>query len=179
MSPVLLTLPGVPMITYGDEVGIKELRGRFPFRDYDEASDTFRDGGIDALRKQYRKLVNMRRNNRGLALPDTALDFAPGNSYLRIAGNGDEGGGNVYSFMRFGDGQRFVVLTNRADSTAIGTSVRVFPPAQAFTDFPDQTLILVDQLDPAVRVSLTKQQLLQPGGVVLNVPGFGSRILQS
>lgn len=178
VASVLMTLPGVPMITYGNEVGIKELRGRYPFARYDEATDTFADGGTDALRKQYRKLLALRRNNRGLALPDNALNFEPGNSYLRIAGNNDEGGSNVYSFMRFGDGQRFIVMSNRADSTAIGTTTRVFPPGQLFSDFPDQTLILVDQLDPTVRVSLTRQQLLQPGGVVLNVPGFGSRIFQ-
>ncbi|MDP2345356.1 MAG: alpha-amylase family glycosyl hydrolase [Deltaproteobacteria bacterium] len=178
VGTVLMTLPGVPLVTYGNEVGIEELRGRYPFALYNEDTDTFSDGGVDSLRKQYRKLINMRRNNRALALPDTALNFATGNSYLRIAGNGDEGGGNVYSFMRFGDGQRFIVLANRADSTAIGTTTRVFPPAQLFTDFPDQTLILVDQLDPAVRVSLTRAQLLQAGGVTLNVPGFGSRIFQ-
>ncbi|HEY1099952.1 MAG TPA: thrombospondin type 3 repeat-containing protein, partial [Myxococcota bacterium] len=95
-----------------------------------------------------------------------------------IASNGDEGGGNVYSFARFGDGQRFIVMSNRADSTALGTTARIFPPAQMLTDFPDQTLVLVDHLDPAVRVSLTKQQLLQQGGVTLNVPGFGSRVFQ-
>ncbi len=178
VATVLMTLPGVPLVTYGDEVGIEELRGRYPFALYNEGTDTFSDGGIDALRKQYRKLINLRRSNRGLALPDTALNFQTGNSYLRIAGNGDEGGGNVYSFMRFGDGQRFIVLSNRADSTAIGTSARVFPPAQLFADFPDQTLILVDQLDPAVRVSLTRQQLTAAGGAVFSVPGFGSRIFQ-
>jgi cyclomaltodextrinase len=178
VSSVLMTLPGVPLITYGNEVGIAELRGRYPFSLYNEETDTFSEGGIDSLRKQYRKLIHMRRANRALALPDSALNFAPGNSYLRVSSNGDEGGGNVYSFARFGDGQRFLVMANRADSTAIGTSARVFPPAQIFTDFPETTLTLVDHLDPAVRVSLTKAQLTAPGGVVFNVPGFGSRIFQ-
>jgi MYXO-CTERM domain-containing protein len=178
VATVLLSTPGVPLITYGNEVGIKELRGRFPFALYDEDTDTFSDGGVDALRRHYRKLIAVRRGNRALSLPDSALNFAPGNSYLRISSNGDEGGGNVYSFLRFGDGQRFVVMANRADSTAIGTTTRVYPPAQAFADFPEQTLILVDHLDPAVRVSLTKQQWLQPGGVTFNVPGFGSRVFQ-
>jgi glycosidase len=178
VASVLLTIPGVPLLTYGNEVGIKELRGRYPFALYDEATDTFTDGGIDALRKHYRKLIGIRRGNRALSLPDAAANFAPGNTYLRISSNFDEGGGNVYSFARFGDGQRFLVLANREASTAIGTTVRVFPPAQIFEDFPDQTLTLVDHVDPTVRVSLTKQQLLQAGGVTFNVPGFGSRVFQ-
>lgn len=178
VASVLMTLPGVPLITYGNEVGIEELRGRYPFSLYNEDTDSFSDGGIDALRKQYRKLIHLRRGNRALSLPDSALNFAPGNSYLRISSNGDEGGGNVYSFARFGDGQRFLVLANRADATALGTTVRVFPPAAILEDYPDQTLVLVDQLDPSVRFTMTKQQLLQAGGVTFNVPAFGSRILQ-
>jgi MYXO-CTERM domain-containing protein len=178
VASVLLTTPGVPLITYGNEVGIKELRGRYPFALYNEATDTFSDGGIDALRRHYRKLIAIRRGNRALSLPDSALNFAPGNTYLRVSSNFDEGGGNVYSFMRFGDGQRFIVMSNRADSTAIGTTVRIFPPAQLFEDYPNQTLVLVDHLDPAVRVTISKQQLLQQGGVTFNVPGFGSRVFQ-
>lgn len=178
VASTLLTLPGVPMITYGNEVGIQELRGRYPFSLYDEESDSFADGGIDALRKHYRKLIHLRRGNRGLASPDSALDFAPGNTYLRIASNNDDGGNNVYSFARFAAGQRFLVMSNRADSTAIGTSVRVFPPAQILNDFPNQTLTLVDHLDPRVKVQLTKAQLTASGGVVFNVGGFGSRVFQ-
>jgi glycosidase len=178
VASVMLTLPGVPMITYGNEVGIQELRGRYPFALYNDATDTFSDGGIDALRKHYRKLIHLRRGNRALSLPDTALDFATGNTYLRIASNNDEGGGNVYSFARFGDGQRFLVLSNRADSTAIGTTVRVFPPSQMLADFPETTLTIIDHLDPNVRVQLTKAQLTAPGGVTFNVGGFGSRVFQ-
>ena len=177
-AAVQLTLPGVPMVYNGDETAIAELRGRYPFSKYDEETGRFADGGIDAVHKHYKKLITVRKGNMALRIPDTALNFAEGNTYLRVSSNNDEGGGNVYSFMRFGAGQRFLVMSNRADSTAIGTSVRVYPPVQLFTDFPDQTLTLVDHLDPAVRVSLTRQQLTAPGGVVLNVPAFGSRVLQ-
>ena len=84
VASVLLTTPGVPLITYGNEVGIEELRGRYPFALYNEDTDTFSDGGIDALRKQYRKLIAIRRGNRALSSPDNALNFAPGNTYLRV-----------------------------------------------------------------------------------------------
>jgi glycosidase len=174
----LLTTPGVPLITYGNEVGIQELRGRYPFADYNEGIDRFGDSSRDSLMKLYRKLITIRLGNRALRAPDANRDLQEGNTYLRIASNGDEGGGNVYSYMRYADGQRFIVLVNRADSTAIGTSARVFPPAQLFADFPDQSLILQEHLDPSVRVQVSKSQLVSAGGVVMNVPGFGTRIFQ-
>ncbi len=174
----LFTIPGTPLITYGNEVGIQELRGRYPFADYDAASDKFGDSARDSLMKLYRKLIQVRRGNVALRAPDSATGFADGNTYLRISSNGDEGGGNVYSFMRFDEGQRFIVLVNRADSTAIGTTARVFPPASLFTDYPDQTLTLVDAIDPSVHVQVTRSQLTAPGGVTFNVPGFGTRIFE-
>lgn len=174
----LLTVPGTPLVTYGNEVGIEELRGRYPFSDYDDARDRFGDTARNSLREHYRKLITVRKGNRALHEADTATGFADGNSYLRVSSNGDEGGGNVYSFMRFGAGQRFLVLVNRADSTALGTSARVYPPAQLLADFPEQTLVLVDHLDPGVRVSMSKAQLLALGGATFNVPGFGTRVLQ-
>jgi glycosidase len=178
VATVLLTQPGVPMITYGNEVGIAELRGRYPFALYDDDSDSFVDGGLDALRTHYRKLIHMRRGNRGLSAQDSALDFAPGNTYLRIASNNDDGGSNVFSFVRFAFGQRFLVLSNRAESTPLGTSVRVFPPAQILQDFPEQTLVLVDHMNPETRVSLSRAQLTAAGGVTFQVSGFGSRVFQ-
>lgn len=174
----LLTTPGVPLITYGNEVGIQELRGRYPFADYDDDADRFGDSSRDQLMKLYRKLIAIRKGNRALRAADSARDLQTGNTYLRIASGGDDGGNNVYSFARFADGQRFIVLINRADSTAIGTSVRVFPPPALFADFPEQTLTLVDHLDPSVRVTLSRAQLTAPVGVSLTVPAFGTRIFQ-
>ncbi|MCC7073456.1 MAG: MYXO-CTERM sorting domain-containing protein [Deltaproteobacteria bacterium] len=174
----LLTVPGAPLVTYGNEVGIEELRGRYPFSDYDDERDRFGDSARNSLREHYRKLITVRKGNRALHEADTATGFADGNSYLRVSSNGDDGGGNVYSFLRFAAGQRFLVMVNRADSTALGTTARVYPPPQLFTDFPDQTLVLVDHLDPGVRVSMTKAQLAAAGGTTFNVPGFGTRVLQ-
>lgn len=174
----LLTTPGIPLITYGNEVGIQELRGRYPFADYNDATDRFGESTRDQLMKLYRKLIAIRKGNRALRAADSARDLQTGNTYLRIASGGDEGGNNVYSYARFADGQRFIVLVNRADSTAIGTSARVFPPPALFSDFPEQTLTLVDHLDPSVRVTISRAQLTAPGGVTLNVPAFGTRIFQ-
>lgn len=177
VASVLLTVPGVPMITYGNELGIQELRGRMPFAVYDEVTGTF-DSAREQLRRHYRKLITIRKGNRALRIQDNAPELQPGNSYVRVSSGNDEGGTNVYSFLRYGDGQRFLVMSNRSDSTAIGTRTRVYPPAVAFEDFPEGDLVLVDHLDPRVTLSVTKSQLLEPGGFVLNVPGFGSRILQ-
>jgi glycosidase len=177
VAAVLLTLPGTPLITYGNELAIKELRGRMPFHLIDGPLGTF-PSPLEGLRSHYRKLISVRKGNRALRLPDNAPEGLPGNSYVRISSGFDEGGGNVYSYLRHGDGQRFLVLSNRSDATAIGTRTRVYPPATAFTDFPDGPIELVDHLDPSVRISATKSQLTDPGGFALNVPGFGSRVLQ-
>ena len=177
VATVLFSLPGVPMMTYGNEVGIAELRGRMPFFEYNEATDTF-SSAREQLRQHYRKLIAIRKGNLGLRVSDNAAALQPGNSYLRISSGFDEGGGNVYSFVRYGAGQRFVVMSNRSDSTAIGTRTRVYPPRDLFGDFPEGDLVLVDHLDPRIQLSVTKDQLLDAGGFVVNVPGFGSRIFQ-
>lgn len=177
VASVLLTLPGTPLITYGNEVGIKELRGRYPFSLLDPTTNLF-PSEIEGLRSHYRKLLLVRKGNRALRMPDNAPELLPGNSYVRVSSGFDEGGGNVYSYVRHGDGQRFLVLSNRADSTALGTRARVYPPPSLFEEFPDGNLILVDHLDPSVQLNVTKAQLLEAGGFVVNVPGFGSRVLQ-
>jgi glycosidase len=173
-----MTAPGTPLLTYGDEIGMRELRGQFPFQDWDDVGDKFGDSARDSLMKHYRKLIHIRRGNRALRAPDNASGLADGNTFLRISSNNDDGGGNVLSYMRFDSGQRFVVLVNRADATAIGTTARVFPPASLFTDFPDQTLTLVDHFDPTFKQTITRSQLTDPSGVTFNVPAFGTRILQ-
>lgn len=178
VASFLMTVPGVPLITYGNEVGIKELRGRMPFALYNEDTGAFSQSSIEELHRHYRKLINVRRGNFALRAADTNREFQNGNSYLRISSGFDEGGGNVYSEMRYAASQRFIVMSNRSDSTALGTTVRVFPPAQLFTDFPDGTLVLVDHLDPAIRINTTRAALTASGGTTFNVPGFGSRILQ-
>jgi MYXO-CTERM domain-containing protein len=177
VATVLLTLPGTPLITYANEVGMGEMRGRFPFHLLNEATGQF-PSNLEQVRTHYRKLITVRKGNRALRLADNATDLQQGNTYIRVASNGDEGGGNVYSYLRFGEGQRFVVLSNRAEATAIGARARVFLPPAAFEDFPEGSLTLVDHIDPGVRINVTKSQLLDPSGFVVNVPGFGSRVLQ-
>jgi glycosidase len=167
---VLMTLPGVPLIYNGDEVGIAELRGRMPF-------GRFSSGG-QALMDLYRKLVLIRHHNYGLRVPDDASEGSPGNSYIRINSNGDPGGGSVLTYTRFGGHQRFIVLANRADSTVIGTTVKFWPPAYTLTAFPEGTLKLVDHLDPTDQRSITKADLLNNQGASANVRGFTTKIYQ-
>jgi MYXO-CTERM domain-containing protein len=177
VAGALLTLPGIPMITYGNEVGIQELRGTMPFRLYDESSQTF-PSVEEGLRSHYRKLITVRHGNAGLRIADDAPELQPGNSYVRISSGADEGGNNVYSFVRYGHGQRFIVMANRAESTALGTTARIYPPASLFTDFADGNLVLVDHLSSTVKVNVSKAQLLAAGGFTVNVPSFGVRVFQ-
>lgn len=177
VAAVLMTLPGTPLITYGNEVGISELRGRMPFHLLNANNDTF-PAREEGLRSHYRKLIRVRRGNRALRLPDNAGELQNGNTYLRVSSNFDEGGGNVYSYLRYGDGQRFLVMANRADSTAIGTQTRVFPPASLFENFPEGQLTLVDHLNPSVRLNVAKSTLTAASGFTTNVPAFGARVFQ-
>ncbi|MEW5852750.1 MAG: alpha-amylase family glycosyl hydrolase [Myxococcota bacterium] len=167
---VLMTLPGVPLVYYGDEVGIPELRGRMPF-------GAFSPGG-QALLELYRKLILIRRHNAALAAHDDAPELQPGNSYLRINSNADQGGGNVFSFVRYGSHQRFIVLANRNDSTVLGTAVKFYPPSAIMTEFPDGPLKLVDHLDPTDQRTINKADLLSPNGATASVRGFTTKIYQ-
>ena len=175
VAALLMTTPGVPLITYGNEVGITELRGRMPFHLLSNNSFPSREEGI---RETYRKLINARMGNYALRAPDTAEEGQQGNSYFRISSNNDEGGANVYSFVRYGAGQRFIVMVNRQDSTALGTTARVYPAANLFENFPEGSLVLQDHLSPNVRVQTTKAALTAAGGMTANVPGFGARLFQ-
>ncbi|MCP4504300.1 MAG: hypothetical protein GY822_30650 [Deltaproteobacteria bacterium] len=177
VASVLMNLPGVPMMTYGNEAGISELRGRMPFHLLDSSTNLF-PSREETLRSHYRELIRARRGNYALRAPDEGGELESGNSYLRISSNGDEGGANVFSFLRYGAGQRFLVLVNREDSTALGTTTRIYPPASLFDNFPSGSLVLQDQLNPEIRVQVDKSSLLAADGTTLNVPGFGARILQ-
>jgi uncharacterized protein (TIGR03382 family) len=169
-AAVLMSLPGIPLIYYGDEVGVPELRGRMPF-------GAFSQGG-QALLDLYKKASRMRRHNAGLRAHDNAPEGQPGNSYLRLNNNGDQGGGSVFSFFRHGFHQRFIVLANKNDSTVLGTAVRFYPPSGLMTEFPDGQLKLVDHLDPNDQRTITKADLLASGGATASVRGFTTKIYQ-
>jgi MYXO-CTERM domain-containing protein len=169
-ASVEMALPGVPLVYYGDETGIGELRGRMQFGRFTP--------GAQALIDHYRKLIQIRRHNAGLRAHDNGAEGQPGNSYVRINNNGDPGGGNVFSFVRFGAHQRFIVLANRADSTVLGTTVRYYPPPGAFTEFPDGPLKLVDHLDPNDQRTITKADLLSSNGATSAVRGFTTKMYQ-
>ena len=169
-AATLMTLPGIPLVYYGDEVGIAELRGRMPF-------GAFSQGG-QALLDLYKRLIVIRRHNAGLRAHDNGQEGQPGNSFLRLNNNGDQGGGSVFSFMRHGAHQRFIVLANRNDSTVLGTQVRFYPPAGLMGAYPEGQLKLVDHLDPTDQRTTTKADLLSNGGATASVRGFTTKIYQ-
>jgi len=169
-ASVLMTLPGVPLVYYGDEAGIAELRGRMPFGAFSP--------GAQAMVDLYKKLILMRRHNWALRSHDNGGEGSAANTYIRINNNGDPGGGSVYSYVRFAGAQRFIVLANRNDSTVLGTTVRFYPPPAIFTAFPDGQLKLVDHLDPADQRSITKADLLSGSGATAAVRGFTTKIYQ-
>jgi glycosidase len=169
-ASVLMTLPGVPLVYYGDEVGVPELRGRMPF-------GAFSAGG-QSLLDWYQKLIHIRRHNHALRAHDDAPEGQPGNTYIRINNNGDQGGGSVFSFFRHAAHQRFIVLANRNDSTVLGTTVRFFPPAAALSEFPDGQIKLVDHVDPTDQRSINKSDLLSTAGATSSVQAFSTKIYQ-
>jgi hypothetical protein len=168
---VMLALPGVPLITWGDEYGLVEQRGRMPF------------GGITQemtdLNAYYQRLVFVRLHNWGLRAPDDAPEGQPGNTYLRISSDGDEGGDRVFSFFRHAGNQRFVVLGCNTSASVLGIASRFWPPASAFADFPDGQVKLVNHLKATEVVTTTKAELLSQTGFVNRVPGYGVKYLQA
>lgn len=161
---VLLALPGVPMIYYGDEVGAVQMRG--PLR-------------IDAnpdLLELYRRLVAVRRANAGLRGQDSGALGEPGDTFTRINSDADPGGYSIYSFARYREGQRFVVLVNRFDASVLGTQVKYWPPPSILGDFPEEGLFLQNHLDPTDLLPAHAATL--PQGFTSAVGAYETKIYQ-
>ena len=126
---VLLTLPGVPMIFYGDETGAVQMRGPMKF-----------DANLD-MQKLYRRLLAVRNGNAGLRGQDSGAMGSQGDSFTRMNSDNDTGGYSVYSFARYREGQRFLVLVNRFDASVLGTQVKYWPPPAMLTGYPESRAV--------------------------------------
>ncbi len=161
----VMNLPGMPMIFYGDETGAVQMRGPMKFADNPE------------LQALYRRLIATRRANAGLRGQDFGALGETGDSYVRINSDADTGGYSVFSFARWREGQRFVVLVNRFDASVLGTQVRYWPPpAFNLADYPEEGIYLQNQLDPSDILAADAASLA--GGFVSSVGAYETKVYQ-
>jgi len=168
-AAVLLTMPGTPLLYYGDETGVVVKRGRMIFDRSGEAGELF---------DWFRHLVVVRQHNAGLRTPDYQPWGEAANSYLRLNSDGDAGGDHGFAYLRHGAGQRFLVIAYRRGAGPLGTDVRFWPPPAAFEHYPDGDMVLVDHMDPSSQTSVTKASLLAPAGYVQRMRSHGVKLLQ-
>jgi MYXO-CTERM domain-containing protein len=146
-AAVQFTLPGMPLITYGDEVALIEGRGRMSFTRAPE------------MLEHYRRYLRIRNGNPGLRGQDSDLPGAPGNKYVRISSDGDLNAGQVFSFLRHGNNQAFVVLANRGQAPVIGTSVQYYVGPDILSRLPEGPIVMTNHANPRDTLTVTKQQL--------------------
>jgi hypothetical protein len=168
-ASILMTIPGTPLVYYGDELGIEELRGRVSFA-------KLQDPKIKGLNDTYKELIRVRNHNTGLRGQDTATPGNVGNTYERLQGDGDIGGSQVFSYGRYHETQRFIIMANRGPSNALGTSVDVFPNASTMKDLPQGPIFLTNHLNPADVLLLDQVDLAN--GFRSNVGGFETKIYE-
>lgn len=168
-ASILLTLPGTPLVYYGDELGIAELRGRVSFA-------KLQDPVIRGLRDYYRALIRIRRGNIGLRGQDSAPPGDPRNTYERLQGDGDVGGSQVFAFGRYHETQRFLILANRGPSSALGTQVAAFPNAALMNGLPQGPLFLTNHLNPEDVLLLDQADLAN--GFTARVGGFETKVFE-
>ncbi|MBN2358886.1 MAG: thrombospondin type 3 repeat-containing protein, partial [Deltaproteobacteria bacterium] len=166
---VLMTLPGTPLVYYGDEVGVVVKRGRIPLDNLSSESQ--------ALLQHFRRLIFVRQHNAGLRAPDYADYPGAKNSYLRLNADRDPGGDHGLVFLRYGRGQRFIVAAYRKGA-GLGVDVKLWPPAAQFADFPAGNLVLVDHLKPAEPITVDKTTLTSSQGYALRLRSHEVRVLQ-
>ncbi|MFZ5788726.1 MAG: alpha-amylase family glycosyl hydrolase [Acidobacteriota bacterium] len=163
-SGALLTLPGTPMIYYGDEQAAAQMRGRMKF------------DGDPAIHAHYRKLLQVRNGNPGLRGQDSGGIGEAGDSYTRINNDGDKGGSQVFAFSRYRAGQHFVVLVNRFKSSSLGTPVTFYPPPAQLADYGAGTLYLVNHMNPKDWTATDKTSLGK--GFTLSVGSTETKVYQ-
>ena len=162
----LLTMPGTPMVYYGDEQGLEQGRGQMLF-----GAD-----GDEALHDHYRRVLMIRNNNPGLRGQDYGKLGETGDTYERINSDADKGGSQVYSFSRYRAGQHFVVLVNRFQSSSLGTPVTVYPPKDQLSRYGSGTLWLVNHMNPKDQVATDKTSL--QNGYTASVGSHETKIYQ-
>lgn len=163
-AAVTLLWPGMPLITYGDEVALTQGRGRMVF---DESSPMF---------QHYKKYVRIRMNNPGLRGQSADTEGGVGNRYFRISSDGDQNAGQVYGFLRHGNNQVFLVLANRGPAPVIGTPATVYVAPSVLDRLPDGPLFLTNHANPSDAVEVTKTQLRN--GFTAQVGGFETKAYQ-
>lgn len=170
-TSLLLSLPGTPLLYYGDATGVVVKRGRMKF-----------PGDLTSTEQELydltRRMVHIRQHNAGLRSPDYR-DFGQGkNSYLRLNSDGDAGGDHGFAYARYGAGQVFLNVFYRRGAGPLGTTVRFWPPAEILANFPDAELKLVDHLNPSAVISVQKSALTASRGYDLRMPSYGFKLLQ-
>lgn len=146
-SGVLFGLPGVPLVTYGDEIGLIEQRGRMNFN------------GDLSLLSHYRRHLRIRNAVPGLRGHSTDLPGAPGNSYLRIASDGDNGANKVFAFARYRANQTLVVLANRDQASVLGQPVTFYLGNELLDRIPSDPVVLSNLAKPSDTLTVAKSQL--------------------
>ena len=91
-----MTLPGVPCVFYGDEIGMQGYgdpfcRATFPWENVDGNS----------LKEQYAKMISLRNHNSALSTGE----FEAVHTF-----------GNVYGYIRYDDKKKFIVIANLSDN---------------------------------------------------------------
>lgn len=163
-SGVLLTLPGASLITYGDEVALVEGRGRMSFA---------REPDMVA---HYRKYVRIRNGNPGLRGQTTDNPGGAGNRYTRISSDGDQNATQIFSYLRHGNDQTFVVLANRNPAPVIGTPVTYYVAPEILARYPEGPIVMTNHADPSDVLTVTKQQL--QNGHTSSVRGHEVKVYQ-
>ncbi|MCK6548731.1 hypothetical protein L6R52_23000, partial [Myxococcota bacterium] len=161
---VLFTMPGMPLITYGDEVALVEGRGRMNFE---------RDPEMTA---HYRRFVRIRNGNPGLRGQSTENPGAIGNRFVRISSDGDQNASQVFSFLRHGNNQIFVVLANRGDASVLGTPVTYYVGQDMLNRLPDGPIVMTNHAKPTDVLTVTKQQLAN--GYTSSVGAYEVKVYQ-
>ncbi|MDD6482987.1 MAG: glycoside hydrolase family 13 protein [Clostridiales bacterium] len=97
-----MTLPGVPCIFYGDEIGIQGYgdpfcRRTFPWGREDEIDE----GGT--VRSRYRKMIALRNGSKAFSIGEFESLYKSG---------------HVYSFIRYWEDEIFIVVVNAAQTEA-------------------------------------------------------------
>ena len=171
-TSLLLSLPGTPLLYYGDATGVVVKRGRMKFP---------AQGLTDDERELFdltRKLVQIRAHNAALREPDYQDYGQPKNSYLRLNADRDEGGDNGFAYARYGQGQVFLNVSYRRNAGPLGTSVRFWPPAELLANFPDGELQLVDHLNPGSSIPVQKSALVASSGYTVRMKSYETKLLQ-
>lgn len=163
-AAVQLSMPGVPLITYGDEAALVEGRGRMSFTRHPE------------MVEHYKKYLRIRNGNPGLRGQSSDNFPGAGNRYLRTSSDDDLNGRQVFSFLRHGNNQTFVVLANRGPAPVTGTRAQFYIGPQILDRIPADPIVMTNHANPRDTLTVTKQQL--QNGHVAPVGGFEVKVYQ-